>query len=237
MKHIYIFLAFIFHTSLFAQVPFAISHQGVICDSKNDPIENEEIKLRISIVLNGSTTPQYQETKIVTTTANGYFKTAIGRGEIIQGSMDAVDWSRGNHAAMIEADLNNDGSYTSISSVSFFPVPIANYSLRATMGRVGFTGPQGPAGPTGPTGAAGPQGAQGPACPQGPAGPTGEPGDPGPVGPSGPAGRAGFSLNFLPMSSPPTNPSRGRKYMDDGTNRADGKYGLRYYDGNQWIDL
>jgi len=39
------------------------------------------------------------------------------------------------------------------------------------------------------------------------------------------------------LSSPPSNPAPGTKYLDDGTNHSSGAYGERVYDGNAWQDL
>lgn len=118
-------------------------------------------------------------------------------------------------------------------------------------GPIGVAGPQGPAGPIGPDGPAGPTGPQGPDGPMGPPGPAGPhgpqcppgyqgdvgpPGQAGPQGQQGPDGEDGFGFMF-PMSNPPASPSNRDIYLDDGSNRVDGKYGLRYFDQNVWIDI
>lgn len=219
-----------------AQLPFAIAHQGVICDANNQPITNSEIQLRIGIYQERNDIPIYQELNTVSTNNKGYFRAALGRGNAIIGNMQSVNWGTADHHVIIEADIDGTTNFEMISRVDLLPVPIANYALTTTRGQVGPQGPNGAKGPTGPNGAMGPSGAQGPACPQGPAGRDGEPGPPGPTGPAGASGLSGFSIH-LPMSSPPSNPFTNQKYMDDGSNRADGRYGLRHFDGTRWIDL
>jgi len=57
----------------------------------------------------------------------------------------------------------------------------------------------------------------------------------GDMGPAGPSGISGLPIEEL-LSSPPAKVLH-RIYLDNGTNRADGRPGFRYYDGQTWIDL
>ena len=130
------------------------------------------------------------------------------------------------------------------------PGPQGPIGPQGPTGPEGPVGPQGPKGPMGPEGPPGPeQGAQGPQGPPGPAGdPNGPKGPTGPKGPPGPTGPAGVSggggnpgldgrgLQAV-LSSPPDFPREHDIYLDNGTNRADGLPGFRYYDGAAWIDL
>lgn len=133
-------------------------------------------------------------------------------------------------------------------------------------GEKGQIGPQGNSGPIGPTGPLGPQGeagVAGPAGPQGlgggpdgPEGPQGDPGPdqgeqgpqgpPGPQGPSGstpicPAGPAGLNgdsgiTNMEMLAMPPAD---GKLYLDNGSNRQDGKPGFRFRSvpTDPWVDI
>ena len=107
----------------------------------------------------------------------------------------------------------------------------------------GTEGPAGPAGdagvpgdPNGPVGDAGPDGAQGPQGPQGPQGLTGAQGQTGPQGAPGPDGSSSLPFQAL-LSSAPANPSLHDIYLDNGSGRADGNPGYRYYNGSAWVDL
>lgn len=129
-------------------------------------------------------------------------------------------------------------------------------------GVAGQPGPQGPRGEAGGTeGPPGPPGPPGPDHPDGdsidpngepgPSGPRGDAGTKcydengvinedcigpqGPTGPSGPAGRPGRPVEELKSVAPVLQLHR--IYLDDGTNRADGKPGFRYCNGVTWIDL
>lgn len=126
-------------------------------------------------------------------------------------------------------------------------------------GDVGPIGVKGDKGPIGPEGIAGPAGIDGPPSnivgpdgPEGPPGPNGGPvgfvGDRGPQGPpgadgvDGPTGYQGLdfynSEDFNIRSTPPTTGvTEGMLYIDDGTNRLDGKPGFRIFAATTWIDL
>lgn len=237
MKNILLITSFIL-SAMFcsAQLPFAIAHQGIICDQNNDPIRNSEIPLRISIYEENNSLIFFQETQRVTTNDVGHYIVAIGRGEKIIGTIPGVNWLNQNQYAVIEVDLEDDGTYVPLTNVPFLSVPIANYAMDAVQGSTGLAGPQGPTGPTGASGPAGPRGMQGPPCPDGAQGGQGPEGPRGPHGLQGPDGPDGFGL-YPALSTPPADPYRGQTYIDNGSNRSDGKIGFRYYDGAKWLDM
>ncbi len=131
--------------------------------------------------------------------------------------------------------------------------PIGPQGPKGPIGEVGLPGWMGPQGEQGPSGAqglqgpgGGPRGPSGPAGPQGPdVGLAGPPGDPGPQGPQGragncPKGTQGASgIISMVMRSEPPFPNATGIYLDDGTNREDGRPGFRYRPANTdpWLDL
>lgn len=114
-------------------------------------------------------------------------------------------------------------------------------------GPAGVNGPKGADGPKGPTGdpsnEVGPEGPEGPpgpgGGPKGPNGASGASGPPGPIGPQGASGAQGpaFIDYSKPQGNAPSPSSSLNIYVDDGTNRADGLPGFRYWNGGNWIDL
>jgi len=255
-KSLYTFLFSCLTVLVIAQSPPAISYQGIASKAEGKAINNQTIDLRISI----QTTDEmvaYQETHKVNTSNLGLFKITIGKGAVVAGSWDLIEWGASGYWTKIEVDEERRGNYRFLGMVEFLAVPIANFALRATQGYPGPVGPPGPVGVPGPMGVsglqgqqgmvgpAGPQGPPGPAgaggatqpqCPQGPARSDGEKGPQGPQGPQGEMGADGFGI--LPaQATPPIAPVQGEIYMDDGTNRANGTAGLRQFDGTQWIDI
>ncbi|MEZ4799047.1 MAG: tail fiber domain-containing protein [Flavobacteriales bacterium] len=182
----------------YAQAPERFNYQGVARTIEGNPLANQNISLRISIhtgAANGDI--QYQETHIVSTSAQGLYSLAIGGGTAISGSMSNVSWGTADAYIEVEIDPAGGSNYSLAGVSQLLSVPYALYAANGGSGAPGPAGPQGPAGPVGPAGETGPQGPAGPAGAmgatgaQGPVGNTGATGPAGPAGPQGPAGNAG----------------------------------------------
>jgi len=108
--------------------------------------------------------------------------------------------------------------------------------MGTAQGDRGDTGDPGPPGEEGPQG---PPGATGAASKGGYPGPPGPPGAPGPTGLQGPFGFAGVDgfPRLIMTSIVPAIAEVGNIYLDDGTNTASGKPGIRVYSGTGWIDF
>ncbi len=128
-------------------------------------------------------------------------------------------------------------------------LPGGPVGLEGEQGPIGLTGATGAMGPPGPMGDQGPSGGiQGATGPEGPPGP--DKGDKGPTGPAGPAGASSATgpqgpkgedgqnglVRMEMTSQPPTGDST--FYLDDGTNRSDGRPGFRIkLSLGGWVDL
>lgn len=226
-------LSFLFCSIGSSQAPKAFNFQGTLLNNNGSPNENADVSIRASIIEgteNGVVS--YSEDFSTSTFANGYFTIDIGRGTPISGSFENIDWGKTNYFLKLE-NLNNGGALTPIGNVELLSVPYAMFTHYA---EEGIPGPQGPFGPAGAAGADGRPGDLGPCGPSGPCGPTGPSGPIGANGPTGPPGANGSPI--LPKTNtPPSNPSIGTIYVDDGTNTADGEIGLRLFTGSSWIDL
>lgn len=219
---------------LWGQSPMAVNYQGVALNDDGIAISQMTINLQISILEGSSTgSPVYIERHQVNTDAIGHYMLAIGRGDVQQGAFADIVWGQSGYWTKIDIDRENNNDFKQLALIEFLSVPYANYARTATSGIAGPRGPNGPDGPKGPTG---PTSVPGPACPPGAAGLQGDPGRPGAKGMQGPNGLNGFPI-IIAQPELPTDPAEGTFYMDDGTNRADGAVGLRYFDGSAWIDL
>lgn len=130
MKQIIItFLAILFTTSIFSQVPQAFNYQGVARDLSGNPIPNQNIGLRIAI-LQGSTTGTevYKEIQNITTSELGLFNLQIGKGTIVSGDFGAIDWGSDSHFLQIEMDENGGSNYQLIGTSQLLSVPYALYA-------------------------------------------------------------------------------------------------------------
>lgn len=212
---------------LFSQIPTAFNYQGIALGLSGEPVNNGALGVKISILkgsMDGSV--EYAETHQTTTSSTGLFDINIGRGTPLVQTISEVDWGAAAHFMSIELDLDGGQDFQFASVIELHAVPYA-FLAAEPRGEKGAQGPSGPMGPPGPKGIPGIQGETGPQGNAGPAGPTGEVGDPGP---------AGFGIMVM-RDQPPSFPRENLIYMDNGTNRADGTLGLRYYDGTKWIDL
>ena len=221
-------LLFILATNwLKAQIPLAFNYQGIALDAIGEPIISSSIGIKISILkgsIDGSVS--YSETHQATTSNTGLFDINIGRGTPVENNISEVDWAVAAHFLSIELDITGGQDFQFASVVELHAVPYAFVAAEPS-GNKGAQGLPGSPGLRGPKGDPGPAGEQGPWGHAGPAGKVGQPGDPGPDG---------FDIMIM-TNQPPSNTWNGIIYMDDGTNRMDGKIGLRFFDGTNWIDL
>ncbi|MDG1174879.1 MAG: hypothetical protein P8N07_03680 [Flavobacteriales bacterium] len=83
-------------------------------DVSNQPISEEEIEVRFSII---ETTPTgnlaYSETHTLLTDEFGLFNTVIGQGtkEPSSGLFSQIDWGKGNFYLKVEIDLKRGKGY------------------------------------------------------------------------------------------------------------------------------
>lgn len=132
MKRIILFLLIMVLFSLNqlnAQSPNLINYQGIARSSSGQPLANQSIGIRLSIVdLTVSGTVVYSETHKVTTNTYGLYSVQIGAGTIVTGTMDTIVWANGDKFLKVEIDPNGGTSYVEMGTTQLISVP---YSLRA----------------------------------------------------------------------------------------------------------
>lgn len=219
MKYINIILLIISVGSLTAQSN-AIDYQAVLTDIDGEVLKNVSAEVKVDIIQGSAAV--YTEVHDITTGSAGQITLGIGEGNATFMTMNDIDWSENSY---IDLAVKPEGltTYLSQGQRDILSVPYALFALNlrcdqgcpGEKGSDGLVGPQGPQGPRGNTGITGTQGDDG------------APGDQG-----------AFGMETLDVTStPPSSPSEGQLYMDDGSNRTDNQIGLRYYDGTSWSDL
>jgi trimeric autotransporter adhesin len=115
--------------TVFGQAPQLFHYQGVMRQPSGEPVANKKISLRISI-LDGTATSKivYTETQSTQTNGSGMYTLAIGSGNVISGSMKAINWGDGNKFISIGIDTDNGNRYTSIGTSQLLSVPFALYA-------------------------------------------------------------------------------------------------------------
>ena len=247
MKKLFLFLTFAFTCSLIiAQTPFQFNFQAVARDLAGNPMVNEDVDFRLSI-LQGSESGAaiFVEDQNVQTNNFGLANLLVGTGASVTGTLDAIDWAVGPFFLQIELDIN-DGQGMQLMGVS--PMTSVPYALHALT-----TEEPGPEGP------------------QGDIGPQGEPGIQGEIGPQGPVGNSIWqqdSLNNISYSDGSVNigtitndssavininsqtqgvmlPSMSESQRDAINNpttgllifQNDATAGFYYYDGSSWTAI
>jgi hypothetical protein len=111
------------------QAPDKINYQGVARTNAGLPVKEQMIRLRLSIV-DGSVsgTIVYSETHKVTTNTYGLFDVQIGTGEIVIGTMDAINWANREKYLKVEIDPNGGTDFIELGTTQLISVP---YALRA----------------------------------------------------------------------------------------------------------
>lgn len=162
MKFFSIFLFVLSIYGLTAQVPQAINYQAVARDANGNPLINQNISVKFSIIENypgGSLL--YIETQPAATNQFGLFTSSIGKGTAVLGTFNSINWSTGHKFLQVEYDPSGGSNFVSMGVTEMLSVPFALYAQTSSNGPQGVTGPTGPigdTGPIGPTGATGPSG-------------------------------------------------------------------------------
>lgn len=132
MRKLYILaaLCLAFSLNLLAQAPQRINYQAVVRNSTGNPVTNQAVSLRFS-VLTGSPvgTAQYVETQSVTTNGFGLANVQIGAGTPVTGTLSAVTWNSGSKYLQVDADITGGTTYTTLATIELVSVPYALNAL------------------------------------------------------------------------------------------------------------
>jgi len=129
-KFTFLFSIIILGFAAIAQTPQAINYQAVARAVDGEPIINQEISVKISI-LSQSTSGDvvYSELHDVTTNSMGLFNLEIGNpGEVLSGVFDEITWGTDNYFMKLEMDENGGFNFVHIGTSQLLSVPYALYS-------------------------------------------------------------------------------------------------------------
>lgn len=130
MKKLYIFLAFIATTTIFAQAPQGFNYQATVRNSTGALIVNQNVNFKFNIMLNSATSlPVFSETHMAPTDDLGQVNLVIGTGTASTGSFTSINWGTGNYYLGIE--LNTGAGYIAMGTTQLLSVPYALYANSA----------------------------------------------------------------------------------------------------------
>ncbi|MFH2094943.1 MAG: FISUMP domain-containing protein, partial [Bacteroidota bacterium] len=124
----------------FNQSPHGFNYQGIARDFSGDPLENQPIGLRISI-LNGSAygPSVYMEEHAPVTNELGLFTIIIGQGTTSD-DFTMIDWSAGGEKWLkVEMDASGGSSYNVVGTTQLFSVPYALFAENSSNGASQWT--------------------------------------------------------------------------------------------------
>ena len=113
----------------FGQSPQLFNYQGIARDNAGNPLTDQNIALRLSI-LSGSTSgpATYSETQTTATNTFGLFNVRIGSGVPVSGNFSSIDWSSDSHFLQVEIDPNGNSNYQHAGTSQLLSVPYALYA-------------------------------------------------------------------------------------------------------------
>lgn len=123
----------------FAQAPQSMSYQAVIRKSNNTLVVSTPVGIKISI-LQGSSSGivVYTETHHTTTDATGLVALQIGKGTIVSGSFNSINWAFGPFYIKTETDPAGGTNYSITGTTQLMSVP---YAMNAANGNNPGTAP------------------------------------------------------------------------------------------------
>ena len=121
-----------------AQTPEAFSYQAVVRNDQGQPITNQQVNIRISL-LRGTATGEviYSEEHSPTTTGIGKVALKIGKGTAITGDFSGIDWSNGPYFVKTELDETGGSNFKNMGTSQLLSVP---YALQAKKAENTFSG-------------------------------------------------------------------------------------------------
>ncbi|MDD5570760.1 MAG: hypothetical protein PHD97_06330 [Bacteroidales bacterium] len=115
-----------------AQAPQAFKYQTVVRDAGGNPITNQKVNFRISILQVSATGDSvYVETKVDTTNNFGLANLEIGKGNVVSGNFTAINWGNDNYFIRIQVDVTGGNNFIFMGTSQLLSVPYALYAEKS----------------------------------------------------------------------------------------------------------
>ena len=107
----------------------AVRYQAIAKDQQGNPVSNQTIGFRVSIISDTITgTVQWEETHTPTTDGDGLFAVLIGTGTRTGGAKTNfadIEWANTKHFLKVEMDITGGNNFTDMGTTQFCSVPFA----------------------------------------------------------------------------------------------------------------
>ena len=122
--------------SLQAQVPQKFNYQGIARDTKGNPMAQQRMTLKLTVLpTSDATAGEYEEIQSVTTNEFGLYNLQIGNGTPVKGEMKAVKWETGNKYIKVAIDPKGGYDFVDAGTTQLLSVPYAIYADKAGMAK------------------------------------------------------------------------------------------------------
>ncbi len=123
---------FLYAETAIAQVPQMFNYQGVARDAKGNPLSNQKMSLKLSLLpAADATVPEYEEIQIISTNEFGLYTLQIGNGNAVTGEMKTIKWETGNKYIKVAIDPAGGTNYADAGTNQLLSVPYAIYADKA----------------------------------------------------------------------------------------------------------
>jgi hypothetical protein len=115
-----------------AQVPQKFNYQGIARDAKGNPLSQQRMTLKLTVLpTSDATEGEYEEIQTVTTNEFGLYTLQIGNGSPLKGEMSAVKWETGNKYIKVAIDPKGGSDFLDAGTNQLLSVPYAIYADKA----------------------------------------------------------------------------------------------------------
>jgi hypothetical protein len=122
--------------ALFAQVPQKFNYQGIARDTKGNPMAQQRMTLKLTVLpTSDATEGEYEEIQSVTTNEFGLYNLQIGNGTPVKGEMKTVKWETGNKYIKVAIDPIGGNDFVDAGTTQLLSVPYAIYADKAGMAK------------------------------------------------------------------------------------------------------
>ena len=131
-------IAITWGTMVFSQAPEGFNYSAVVRDNVGNPITNQAVSFRFSIIRGNVTgTVVYSETHNTITDQFGQVSLIIGNGAIITGVFANIEWGGDAYFLKVELDKTGGSAYVEMGISQLLSVPYALYAKTAGGGGTG----------------------------------------------------------------------------------------------------
>ena len=124
--------AIIISLTLYCQTPEAFSFHSMVRDGAGQPLTDQTVSFRFGIIKESPAGESvYQEIHNVITDPFGFVSLVIGKGSVIHGSFETIDWGNDSYFLKVEIDTEGGILYTDMGSTQLLSVPYALHSKTA----------------------------------------------------------------------------------------------------------